>query len=59
MIFVQCDAVYVDPLGNRMHCDLKAGHKGSHQCGGSQIWIEWENEDDESILQDLPKEAER
>ncbi len=46
MIFIQCDAVYVDPLGNRMRCDLKAKHKGSHQCGGTQVWVEWEDENE-------------
>jgi len=47
--FIQCDAVYVDPLGNKLRCDLKAGHKDSHECGFSSVVI-WEDEEDESIL---------
>jgi len=56
--FIQCDAVYVDPLGNKLRCDLKAGHGGSHQCGFSST-VMWGDEEDESILQDLSRQAGR
>lgn len=56
--YTPCGSIYVDPLGNKLACDLKAGHKGPHQCGGTQIWIEWENEEeDESLLQDFSKQG--
>ena len=52
--FIQCEAIYVDPLGNRMRCDLKAGHTGIHECGFSSTVI-WGN--DESLLPDLSRQA--
>lgn len=33
------------PERRTLRCDLKAGHSGPHQTGGSQVWIEWEDED--------------
>jgi len=40
----RCGAKHSDPEVN-VRCDLVEGHSGPHQWGGTQIWLEWEDDD--------------
>lgn len=40
---VVCDSPYLAGDGRVYRCDLARGHRGSHQWGGQEIWLSWDD----------------
>lgn len=40
---IVCDSPYLAGDGRVYRCDLKRGHGGSHQWGGAEIWLSWDD----------------